>query len=34
MLVNEYLLVVDDGNYRDVFVISEANISHNNALKL
>jgi hypothetical protein len=34
MLVNEYLLVVDDGNYRDVFVISEANISHNNALKI
>lgn len=27
-LVNEYFLVVDDGQYRDKFIISEPNISH------
>lgn len=29
-LINEYLIVVDDGNYKDVFVISEPKLIHNN----
>lgn len=33
-LVNEYNIEVDDGNYQDVFTISEPNISHSSAMQV
>lgn len=33
-LINEYLVYVDDGEYQDVFIISEPNINHNGLTKM